>query len=209
MRYVGRFLILGLSVFSLACTQATPEFEQLDPNNIPQPKFNGATTTTVTVTSTGNPVGVISGECNPKIRSISARAVNVVTAFSDLASITSTSSVTCSSDGKFTLTLKSLTDLGFSPLTLENTYEVQLKGFTSAGLSPASSIFIRYTSSLGNPYIRFAGGGVHGAGDATIATGGGVRAELRVNHMTLATPGTGGFPTDGAAIVMRPAGFSR
>ncbi len=209
MRYVSRFLILGLSLFSLACTKATPEFEQLDPNNIPQPKFNGATTTNVSVTSTGNAVGVINGECDPKIKGITARAVNVVNAFSDLTSIASTSAVTCSSDGKFTLNLKSLTDLGFSPLVLENTYEIQLKGMTSAGLSRASSIFIRYTSALGNPYIRFAGGGVHGAGDGTIATGGAIRAELQIHHTTTAAPGVAGFPTDGAGIVMRPAGYSR
>lgn len=208
MKYVGRILILGFFSFGLACTKATPEFEQLDPNSIPQPKFSGATTKTVTVGSSASPVGTINGECDPKIKSIEAMIVGVATGFSgDLTPVASSSTVSCSSVGTFTLQIKSLSDLGFSPLVLGNTYEIQLKGMTSAGLSRASSIYIQYMSSLGNPNIRVTGGGIHGG--AIRATDGTYQAEIQVQNVTKSTAGASSISTDSSGYSFRPAGFAR
>lgn len=203
MSYIGRILILGFLSFGLACTKATPEFEQLDPNSIPQPKFNGATAKTVTIGSSASPVGTINGECDPKIKSIQAMIVGVATGFSgDLSPIATSSTVSCTSAGTFTLQIKSLSDLGFSPLVLGHTYEIQLKGMTSAGLSRASSIYIQYMSSLGNPNIRVTGGGIHGG--ALRATDGTYQAEIQLSIV-----GTASISSDGTSYSFRPAGFAR
>ncbi len=209
MKYVCRILILGFLVSGIACTKATPEFELLDPNAIPQPKFNGATVKNLTTGSGAATFGIV-GECDPKITAISARAVNASATFSALSTVASSApTVACSANGSFSFTLKSLTDLGFAPLVMGNTYEIQLKGLTSAGLSNASSIFILYSNGVGNPNMRVTGGGIMGGGTATYAADANFRAELSVTHVALTVSGTGGFPSDNTAFTFRPAGFAR
>ena len=194
----------------LACTKATPEFDLLDPNAIPQPKFDGATVKHLT-TGSGALTFSITGECDPKIKSIQAKAINASAMFSALDSVaTSLPTVNCSSNGTFSFTLKSLTGLGYSPLTLGNTYEIQFKGLTSAGLSNPSSIYILYSNGVGNPHMRLAGGGVHGGGqNASRAVGIGFQADLHVNYIAKPDPGAGNMPTDGSTFTLRPAGFAR
>lgn len=211
MKNCLRVLILGQFLFALACTKATPEFELLDQNAIPQPKFNGATVKNLT-TSSSALTFAITGECDQKIRSIQAKAVNATASFAALDSVANSSpTVQCSSNGTFSFTLKSLTGLGFASLTLGNTYEVQLVGMTSAGLSRPSSIYISYSNGTGNPNLKITAGGIHGGGDnAFMATDGtAFKAELHVGFTSKSDPGAGNMPTDGSGYTLHPGGFAR
>lgn len=212
MKYALRILILGIWISGVACTKAEPEFEALDPNSIPQPKFSGLTVKYLT-TGSGALTFNISGECDPKIKSIAAAAVNGSATFSALDSVANSApTVTCAANGTFSFQMKSLNALGFAPLVLGQTYEVQLKGMTSAGPSRASSIYILYSNGVGNPNIRVTGGGIHGGGaNAGAATDGATYSvqSIRVSPVSLTVPGPGAIPTDGTTYSFRPAGMGR
>jgi hypothetical protein len=157
-----KILILILSTITLGCSKGTPEFALLDQNVIPQPKFSGLTTKNIS-SSSDSETYQISGECDPKIRSLSAMPVNVVSSFSTIDSYTvSNATVNCASTGTFSFELKSLTALGYT-VSQNTTYEIQLRGLTSAGNSNPSYIRIRYTNPVGAPRLTLAGGGVHSA----------------------------------------------
>lgn len=167
----SRILILILSVGAFGCTKATPTFELSDEGAIPQPKFSGSTTKTIKVNSPHSTF-TVSGECDHKIRTIKGMLVSVTASYGAVSDLTVTApSVNCSSTGTFSFQFKSLTDLGFSPIQEGRTYEIQLKGSTSAGMSRASKILITYDTGSGNKNIWIAGGGVPGSADsASFAT---------------------------------------
>ncbi len=190
------FLILGILLSGVACTKATPEFDLLDENAIPQPKFSGSTVKSITTSSSGVTF-LISGECDPKIRSISAMAVGQSSSFSDLGSLISgTAAVECSSKGTFSFQLKSLSDI-FANVKMGETYEIQLRGVTSAGSSKPSYIRISYQSPTGNPYVTIAAGGIHGGAEvANKASGAGFKADIFVRHMGKTFPGAAQNPSN-------------
>lgn len=211
MVQVRRFLILIFASSVLACSKTTPTFDLLDESAIPQPKFSGSTTKNLTASST-TVTFTISGECDSKISALQARPVGVANAFSSVGDFTvAAPTINCSSGGTFTLQLKSLTDLGFSPLTEGSVYEIQLKGMTSAGLSRASTIRITYSRG-GNTSIWLAAGGLHGnksgsannADKAFTATDGTISADLHLSFKNTtrtptAFPAPGGhYSTDGS-----------
>lgn len=129
----------------------------LDEDAIPRPKFSGQTTKNI-ATSSKTATFAISGECDSKIRSIVGAATGTNSTFDSLSSLaTSTVSVTCSTDGKFSFTMKSLTDLGFTVNDGE-TYEVQLRAMTSGGVSKPSYIKIAFTQGAsGRPILITSG----------------------------------------------------
>ncbi len=163
----SRILILICTISALGCTKATPEFELLDQNSIPQPKFSGSTVKNIT-TSTDTATFAITGECDPKIQSLSALAVGLTTSFDSIDTLTvNPATVACSSAGTFAFELKSLSGIGYTAV-LDTTYEVQLRSVTSAGTSNPSTIRILYESAMvpaGAPRLRLAGGGIHGYGE--------------------------------------------
>lgn len=184
-----RFLILILAASALACSKVTPEFEAIDGNLIPQPKFSGATVKNIDSSSDTDTYN-ITGECDPRIKSISAMAVGITTTFGSLDGIAvSPATVACSSSGTFSFQLKSLSALGYTAVE-GTTYEIQLKGFTSVGFSNASFIRIRYVSPVSAPRLMLSGGGVHsGSGnEGRRVSSLNFKADLRMNFLQNPTP---------------------
>lgn len=203
MDQIRRTLILAMAISTLACSKAKTEFELSDQDAIPQPKFSGQTVKNLTAIS-GTVTFSISGECDPKIRSLKAKATSLVSSYVSVSDYTVTApTVNCSSAGTFSFQLKGLTDLGFSPLVENQTYEIQLTGMTAAGMSRPSSIRITYSSGAGNRNIWLAGGGIHNAAtsgnnaDAAMASSGGTfKAEVSINYLAkdpTAYPASGSF----------------
>lgn len=203
----SRFLILVLALSAVACSKATPEFDVLDESAIPQPKFSGSTVKNVTVSSSTSTIA-ISGECDSKIKSIVARAVGLSSGFSALSDLTATApTVACSNAGTFSFDLKSLSALGYSGFYDGKTFEIQLKGMTSSGLSRASSIIITYSTGAGNRDIWIAGGGIHGGGDSAFtATSAAIKAEIFVNHLSSRAPASGDYPKNTSIELRTGAG---
>lgn len=144
-----RLLLLLLASLLVGCTKGTTEFTTLDSSNLPQPLFNGAMSTSLSATSDATTFS-ISGQCDSKIRSIQAQIIGVGDTQTDLNHVaTSSPTVTCTSNGTFSFTLKSLADLGFT-VAENQTYEVQLRGDTSVGLSNASTIMIKFNNPDSN-----------------------------------------------------------
>lgn len=179
MKMWVKCLIVGL--FLAGCTKANPTFDLLDADAIPQPKFNGSTVKMIASNSASDTYA-ISGQCDPKISSITGLVVGVQSAFDSLSTLsTSGATIQCSSNGTFSFDLKSLTDLGFT-VTADSTYEIQLRAVTSAGTSKPSYIRITYSTGHGGPRIQIAGGGITGSADqAHKAMGTGLSAIIRVN----------------------------
>jgi hypothetical protein len=182
-----RILVLILAASVLACSKAKPEFELLDSGLIPQPKFAGSTTKNIEASSDSVAYS-ITGECDPKIRSISAMAVGISTTFGSLDSIAAApASVDCATSGTFGFQLKSLAALGYT--AVEGTaYEIQLKGFTSSGYSNPSYIRILYINPVSAPRLMFGGGGVHAtpASEGRRVSSANFQADLRLNFLTKA-----------------------
>lgn len=178
-----RIVVCSLSlIIAVGCTKATPEFETLNEDSIPVPTFNGLKLKNI-VTGNAGETFTINGECNSKIRDINGLAVGTASSFSTLTGLsTSTINVTCATDGKFSFTLKSLTDLGFTP-TEGTVYEIQIRGETSAGMSKASTIKILYSTSAGSSRpVRVVSGAVIGGADGTRAIGSSFQGDFRVTH---------------------------
>lgn len=165
----------------------------LDEDRIPRPTFAGNTTIDLS-TSSASGTFAISGECDQKIRAIMGQAVGTATIFSTLSSLAVSSvSVTCATDQKFSFTLKSLTDLGFTPQAGE-TYEVQLRGETSAGISKPSSIKITFTNGSNGVQPALASGGGLQSPNVISATGDGLfKADVRVGGRGVASTSNPAF----------------
>ena len=180
---VMRIVVCCLSlIIAVGCTKATPEFETLNEDSIPVPTFNGSKTKNI-VTGNAGETFTINGECNAKIRDINGLAVGTASSFATLTGLaTSAINVTCSTDGKFSFTLKSLTDLGYTP-TEGTVYEIQIRGETSAGMSKASAIKILYSTAAGSSRpVRVVSGAVVGGADGTRAVGSTFQGDFRVTH---------------------------
>lgn len=185
---------MGIVFLLAGCTQATPDFKVLDASHIPQPHFQGATSMTVVVSSTAKTTA-IQGECDFKISSIVTTVVGVNQAAGAEARNLERVSlakpvVSCQSDGKFSFELKGLEDLGFAKAKENQTYEVQLRGVTTAGLSNPSSIYIHLTSpnSNGPKRMLITSGSSESANSPLIARGAtstSFKAVIRVDHLTL------------------------
>ncbi|MGE3760338.1 MAG: hypothetical protein AB7H97_21415, partial [Pseudobdellovibrionaceae bacterium] len=131
----------------------------------------------------------ISGECDSKIRSIVGSASGTNSTFDSLTSLAvSTVSVTCSTDGKFSFTLKSLTDLGYS-INDGEIYEVQLRGVTSGGVSKPSYIKIAYSQGANGRPILIT------SGTNTITDGANLKAEVRITNRQNITAAVSGDDT--------------
>jgi len=173
-------LILGSLVMSMACTKATPDFEVLNEDSVPQPQFSGSTTKTLQ-TSSDSVTFQINGECDAKVRNITGSAVGTASTFSNMNSLTAAGlSVTCSMDKKFSFELKSLAALGYT-VAEGQVYEIQLRSETSGGTSKPSYIRILYTSAAGGVHpILITSGGT----GSTLATdvGSGISASVRVTN---------------------------
>jgi hypothetical protein len=202
MDQIRKALILFMAASAVACSKAKTDFELLDQDAIPQPKFSGQTVKNLTASS-GSATFNISGECDPKIKSLKARPSPIVSTYASVSDYTvSAPTVNCSSSGTFSFELKSLTALGFTPLVEGHTYEIQLTGMTSAGLSRPSYIRITYQSGAGNRNIWLAAGGIHnaaasglGADAAMTASGGAFKAQVSINYISKDPTA---FPSGGA-----------
>src|SRR5262249_25920031 len=140
-----RWFFCSALLASLGCTQANPGFDVLDASNLPQPIFDNSSTKKTIQSRTGSEKPTISGTCDFKIRGITAQIVTVDSVPGTVDHVAgNTPSVTCQTDGKFSFQLKSLTGLGFA-LTEDQTYEIQLRALTSAGVSKPSSLFVHYS----------------------------------------------------------------
>ncbi|MGE4133448.1 MAG: hypothetical protein AB7F86_17535 [Bdellovibrionales bacterium] len=156
---MSRFLIVVWALTALACSKATPEFDSLDGSLIPMPKFEDGSTLKVISTTSGGKTYSINGKCDQKIRRLSILAVGIATASTTLDSMSTNPSVTCATNGTFSFTLKSLLDMGYE-LNEGKTYEIQLRGETSAGSSNPSYIRITYSSGSGNKNFFITAGGI-------------------------------------------------
>ncbi len=166
-------------LFSFGCTKGAPTFETLDSSNIPQPTFSGLTYKSVT-TATPSATFPILGECDPRISGLLASAVGVSGSQSINSFAVSTVSVTCASDGKFSFTLKSLTDLGFT-ISDNRTYQVEVRGITDAGISRPSTIRILY---LAPKRIFITSGGTQSnTVGPRLSIGTTFQAEVRLGHL--------------------------
>lgn len=191
-------LILSLllaSFFLAGCTATTPEMELLDSSAIPQPLFYGSKVQNVT-TDSSTATFSISGQCDTKISAIVGIAVGTTGTLSTLNDIAvAPATVECSNNGTFSFDLKNLTDLGYT-VSEGQTYEVQLRGVTTAGVSNPSSIRIYYTTVRGANRIILTGGAIHGGGDsANKATSGLFSANIFVS------PIQGGIVSGGPFIM--------
>lgn len=188
MRDLKHCLILIGLAFATACTQATPDLTVLDEDAIPRPKFSGDTTKNISTSSSTNTFA-IAGECDSKIRSIVGSATGTNSTFDSLSSLSaSTVSVTCSTDNKFSFTLKSLTDLGFTPVDGQ-TYEIQLRAQTSGGTSKPSYIKITYAQAFnGRPTLIT-------SGTNTVTDGANLKAEVRITNRQNITAAASGDDT--------------
>lgn len=175
MKWTVRCLILIPFAASISCTKATPTFALLDVNNIPQPMFAGSTSKTIVATKEDTTFA-IQGECDPKIRDIMGQALGATGAFGNMKAIAkSTVTVACASTGKFSFELKSLQSLGYKAQDGE-TYEIELRADTSAGVSNPSYIRITYNPAQGGYRpVLLTGGSTFGA------TGGTFSADVRVS----------------------------
>jgi hypothetical protein len=171
-------------IIASGCTGANPEFDTLNEDGIPRPTFSGAYLKQIT-TGDPNQTFSINGECNTKVRGINGMAVGTIGTFSSVSSLATSINVTCSSDGKFSFTMKSLTDLGYT-VAEGTTYEIQLRSETSAGMSKPSSIKIYYSTTAGGTRpIRITSGGIIGGGESTVGVGtttGVFKANIRITN---------------------------
>lgn len=183
--YVMRIAVTCLIlIIATGCTGATPEFETLNEEAIPRPTFSGAYLKQIT-TGDGTQTFAITGECHNKVKNINGMAVDTIGSFSSVNSLGTSVNVTCATDGKFSFTLKSLTQLGYT-LTEGKTYEIQLRSETVAGMSKPSSIKIFYSTLVkGTRPIRITSGGIIGSGEGTVGVGTSTamfKANIRVTH---------------------------
>lgn len=198
-------IILGLCALVLGCTKGNPTFSDLGSDNIPQPLFSGASSETLQ-SATATQTYVISGECDPKIESILATTVGLTTAQVSLNSLATTSSVSinCGTTGKFSFTLKSLTDLGFT-IVDNRTYDIELRGVTSGGLSRSSLIHIVYSTGGGPDakQIKIISGATESNSGPRLATSTSFNAVIRVSNRA---PAYTGSPTADEVVRKTPSG---
>ncbi|MBX3022063.1 MAG: hypothetical protein KF799_10340 [Bdellovibrionales bacterium] len=167
-----KYLVAGLCAFALGCTKGVPDFAALDTSNVPQPVFESNQTEKTIQATSGAQTPSITGTCDRKIRSIVAQVMDQDTQPGSLDAVSVVASVTCRSDGKFSFTLKGLTDLGCT-LVEGKTYEVRLRGVTSAGISRESSLKIQYFSATGGSTNRLtvkAGGTLNSPGPRVLSS---------------------------------------
>lgn len=179
MRSIYLGLITLMTALNLGCTKGAPNFASLGADNIPMPMFSGRTETSLTATSSTETFA-ISGDCDSKIRDITGQANGTATAFSSLAAMAASGvSVDCGATGHFSFTLKSLLDLGYTPVN-GKTYDIQLRAVTSAGTSNPSTIHITYAAG-GVPFT-ITSGGTASSSVERVATGSAFKAEIRIGH---------------------------
>lgn len=181
MGWIGKCTISALALITLGCTKGTPNFTDLGADNLPQPMFSGKTSITIPTNNPAQTFAIV-GQCDQKISDLLATANGTSSAFSTIAAlVNSPVIVNCATSGTFSFTLKSLTDLGYSPLD-GHTYDIELRGVTTGGISHASVIHIAFTST-GSPdpkHIMITSGGTESGAGPRIATGGTFKAEIRV-----------------------------
>jgi hypothetical protein len=164
---------------ALGCTKGTPNFSDLGNADLPQPIFNGGSTEQSLTANTASQTFAISGTCDPKIRDITGFAVGTNSAFATLQAMsTGTVNVQCSTQGTFSFTLKSLTDLGYTPVNGQ-ICDIQLRAVTKAGISNPSTIHITFSTTGGaDPkHLMITSGGTAG-----FSTGGNFKARIRVTN---------------------------
>jgi hypothetical protein len=163
----------------VACSKGgTPELSVIDSRSIPWPTFNGNNQYNV-ATRSDKTTFHISGQCDPKITSLVGKAVGPGSDW-DTAIAVSSFTVRCAIDGTFSFDLKSLSDLGFTAVA-NGTYDVQLCGVTSAGLSQPSTIHI--TTLPGRNPVSVSAGST-GKNKVTDGTPTGLSAQLKVSNQT-------------------------
>jgi hypothetical protein len=175
-----RCLILASCLSLMACSKGgAPELSVIDSRSIPWPTFSGSNQYNI-ATHSDKTTFHISGQCDPKITSIVGKAVGPGSAWDMAAIAVSNADIRCAVDGTFSFDLKSLSDLGFTAVA-NGTYDVQICGVTSAGLSQPSTI--RITTLPGrNPVSVNAGS----TGKQMVTDGivGGLSAQLKVGNQT-------------------------
>src|ERR1035437_3938388 len=181
MGWIGKCTISALALITLGCTKGTPSFTDLGSDNLPQPMFLGRTSITIPTNNPAQTFAIV-GQCDQKIHDLLATANGTSAAFSTIvALVNSPVIVNCATTGTFSFTLKSLLDLGYSPLD-GHTYDIELRGVTTGGVSHASVIHIAF-SSTGGPdpqHIMITSGGTESGAGPRIATGTTFKAEIRV-----------------------------
>jgi len=169
------FLMIGMCSV-LGCAKGTPTLETISDGSLPQPRFSGQTSKAFS-TSVDRTFDV-QGECDPKIREIVAIAPTISSSNSSTITVGGIN-VSCSADGKFSLTLKKLQDMGFA-LASPSIYNIELRGITDGGISKASVISITYNTALGGTHLTLVTAGGTGANRPTDGSPGGYSAEVRI-----------------------------
>jgi hypothetical protein len=176
---ISQWCLILIFFFSLACTKSQPDFAVIDEDNIPRPLFSGSTKKQL-FTGNNNLTFKINGECDPKISEIKGTAIGTNYNAANMRELTVNDiSLTCTSDGKFSFELKSLSNLGYT-LTENSVYEIQLRGVTTAGMSKPSSILITYSTKLGGarPTLITSGS----TGTQPLTTTNGFSARIRIGN---------------------------
>lgn len=190
MKSIYAPLITGLVMFNLGCTKGKPDFASLGGDGLPQPMFSGSTQTSLTATTPAQTFS-ISGDCDPKIQDIAGQAVGTASIFATLAAMSTTAvTVDCANSGHFSFTLKSLSDLGYTPVN-GKTYDIELRAITVAGVSNPSTIHILYSPGAGPDPKRLlitSGSTLSGSG-ARLSTGSNYKAEIRIGTRQAASTG--------------------
>ncbi len=186
MNVLGRLFLLGLILLSVGCTKGTPSFATLDENSVPQPTFGGgATLTNINVTSSAAPIP-IAGDCDANITSLVAIPVAGNSAMSLASMVTGGVVVNCSSTGHFSFTLTNLSALGFV-LADEQSYDVQLRGVTTGGISRPSIIHLKYSPYKPERVMITSGSTDSAAGNPRLAVSTNFKAVVRIGHFSNAT----------------------
>jgi hypothetical protein len=183
MRLFRAPVISVLTLITLGCTKGAPTFATLDSGAIPQPKFAGLTEETINASSSTETFAIF-GDCDSSITSITGDVVNGASTFSTLTSMSASPiTVDCANSGHFSFTLKGLSSLGISPQN-NQTYDVQLRGITSGGVSNPSTIHIAYSTNGGpdSKHILITSGSTLGGGGTRFTSGTVVKAQIRVTN---------------------------
>lgn len=131
-----------IAFFATACSKISPEFSGEGSINIPQPTINGTTNYKAKIQAPSKTTQ-ITGECDSRIQAIEAR-MQGQPSFSHLSNVSKdTPSINCENNS-FSFNVPSLIDMDWD-LNQSQKVVIELRGFTQAGYSKATTIALDYT----------------------------------------------------------------
>ncbi len=138
---VRTLFVLVFATICSGCTDTIPEFEGLDPSQLPRPLFSGKTINTMTLTSLSENL-LISGECDSRVSGLKAQIIGFKK-WDEISEFTFDPFDSDCKDEKFSFSLKSLSQMGFNPSS-QFSLNLELKSVTVAGDSLASTVTLIY-----------------------------------------------------------------